>query len=75
MSFNSWNGPKIVTNGLVGYWDAASKRSYPGSGTTWTDLSKEGNGGTLTNGPTPRTSHGGSAEIKQNYNATKGRFA
>ena len=59
MSFNSWNGPKIVTNGLVGYWDAASKRSYPGSGTTWTDLSKEGNNGTLTNGPTFSSSDGG----------------
>ena len=53
----------IVTNGLVGCWDMASTKSYPGSGTTWTDLSKEGNNGTLTNGPTPRTSHGGSIEF------------
>jgi hypothetical protein len=43
---------QIVMNGLVLYLDAASPRSYPGSGTTWTDLSGNGNNGTLTNGPT-----------------------
>jgi hypothetical protein len=31
--------PKIVTNGLVLCLDAANPKSYPGSGTTWTDLS------------------------------------
>ena len=43
--------PAIVTDGLVFCVDAANKRSYPGTGTTWTDL-KGGNAGTLTNGPT-----------------------
>jgi hypothetical protein len=43
---------KIVTNGLVLALDAADKNSYPGSGTTWTDLSGNGYNGTLTNGPT-----------------------
>jgi hypothetical protein len=33
-----FSGPKIVTNGLVFAVDAASARSYPGSGTTATDL-------------------------------------
>ena len=28
----------IQTDGLIGYWDAAYKKSYPRSGTTWTDL-------------------------------------
>ena len=37
----------IVTNGLVLYVDAANKKSYPGSGTTWTDLSGNGNNITL----------------------------
>lgn len=46
------HSPKIVTNGLVLYLDAANQKSYPGSGTTWTDLSGNGNTGTLTNGPT-----------------------
>ena len=31
-------GPDIVTDGLVLCLDAADKNSYPGSGTTWTDL-------------------------------------
>jgi hypothetical protein len=40
-------GPKVVTDGLVLCLDAADKVSYPGSGTTWTDLSGNGNDGTL----------------------------
>ena len=39
--------PKIVTDGLVLCLDAADKNSYPGSGTTWYDLSGNGNNGTL----------------------------
>ena len=53
----------IVSDGLVGCWDVASARSYPGSGTTWTDLSKEGNNGTLTNGPTLRVSNNSSIKF------------
>jgi hypothetical protein len=44
-------GPKIVEDGLVLYVDAANEKSYPGSGTTWFDLSGNLNNGTLTNGP------------------------
>ncbi len=50
---------RIVTDGLVLCLDAASKRSYPGTGTTWTDL-KGGNNGTLVNGPTFNSANGGS---------------
>jgi hypothetical protein len=40
-------------NGLLLALDAANPRSYPGTGTTWSDLSHGGeNNGTLTNGPT-----------------------
>ena len=42
--------PKIVTNGLVLCLDAANPRSYPGTGTSWSDLSGNGNNGTLVNG-------------------------
>ena len=42
--------PQIVTNGLVLCLDAGNVKSYPGSGTTWTDLSGRGNNGTLVNG-------------------------
>ena len=42
----------IVTDGLVLNVDASTFISYPRSGSTWYDLSGEGNNGTLTNGPT-----------------------
>ena len=45
------HSPNIVTDGLVLCLDAANPRSYPGSGTSWLDLSGQGNNGTL-NGPT-----------------------
>ena len=42
----------IVRNGLVLYLDAANKKSYPGYGTRWADLSGNNNHATLTNSPT-----------------------
>jgi len=45
-------GPQIVRNGLVLALDAADRNSYPGSDTTWRDLSGNGYNGTLTNSPT-----------------------
>jgi hypothetical protein len=53
-------GPDIVENGLVLALDAANVRSYPGTGTSWFDLSGNGNTGTLTNGPTFDSANGGS---------------
>ena len=50
----------IVTNGLALHLDAGNSASYPGTGTTWTDLSGNENDGTLTNGPTYDSSDGGS---------------
>ncbi len=50
----------IVNSSLVCYLDAANTKSYPGTGTTWTDLSGNGNNGTLTNGPTFDSSNNGS---------------
>lgn len=55
-----YRGPNIVRNGLVLCLDAASRRSYPGSGTTWFDLSGLNNTGTLTNGPTFNSANAGS---------------
>jgi hypothetical protein len=49
----------IVTDGLVLSLDAGNLKSYPTSGTTWTDLTKNGNNGTLTNGPTFNNSNTG----------------
>jgi len=50
----------IVTNGLVLDLDAAKRDSYPGTGTTWNDISGFQNNGTLINGPTFDTSNAGS---------------
>ncbi len=47
-------------NGLVLCLDAGNAKSYPGSGTTWTDLSGNGRNGTLANGPTYSSANGGS---------------
>jgi len=55
-----FTGPNIVTDGLVLALDAANVKSYPGSGTTWYDLSGNGNNGTLTSGPTFNNGNGGS---------------
>jgi hypothetical protein len=51
--------PRIVTDGLVLCLDAANRKSYPGSGTAWNDLSGNNNTGTLTNGPTFDSANGG----------------
>jgi len=57
MSFNY--SPKTVTDGLVLYLDAANTKSYPGSGTAWSDIGKNKNNGTLINGPTFNNGNGG----------------
>ena len=54
---------ELVTDGLVLNLDAGDPRSYPGSGTTWTDLSGNGNSGTFgasTAAPTYNNANGGS---------------
>jgi hypothetical protein len=50
--------PRTVTDGLVLCLDAANPKSYPGSGTTWSDLQSKING-TFTNGTTFSTSNNG----------------
>lgn len=46
---SAYAGPNSVENGLVLSLDAGNTRSYPGSGTTWTDLSGNALNGTMTN--------------------------
>ena len=58
-----FHSPRIVTDGLVLCLDAANTKSYPGSGTTWSDLSGNGNNGTLVNGPTFDSNNGGSIQF------------
>lgn len=54
--------PFIVLDGLVLYLDAGVTTSYPGTGTTWTDVNGLGtiNNGTLINGPTFSSANSGS---------------
>ena len=54
------HSPKIITDGLVLALDAGNTKSYPGSGTTWSDLSGNGNTGTLANGVGYNSNNGGS---------------
>lgn len=54
-------GNAVALNGApVLCLDAGSRISYPGTGTTWTDLSGNGRNGTLTNGPTFDSANNGS---------------
>lgn len=46
-----YNGPKIITDDLVFFVDAGNTKSYPGSGTTWYDMSGKGYDVTLYNTP------------------------
>jgi hypothetical protein len=50
----------IVTSGLVLCLDAGNRKSYPGTGTTWTDLSGRGINGTLNGGTGYSGTYGGS---------------
>jgi hypothetical protein len=59
---NYYQAP-IVTSGLVMALDAGNLVSYLGSGTTWRDLTTNGNNGTLTNGPTFNSANGGSIDF------------
>ena len=43
----AYAGPDISESGLVLALDAGNRKSYPTTGTTWTDLSGRGNTGTL----------------------------
>jgi hypothetical protein len=55
-----FTGPNTVTDGLVLALDAANSRSYPGTGTTWSDLSGNSNNVTLYNSPTYTSNNLGS---------------
>jgi hypothetical protein len=41
-------GGSLVTSGLIGHWDMGDVNSYPGSGTTVTDLTGNGHNATMT---------------------------
>ena len=51
--------PSTVTSGLVLCLDAGNTKSYPGSGTAWSDLSGRRIDASLVNGPSYSSSNGG----------------
>lgn len=55
-----YGGPDIITDGLILHLDAGNSKSYPGTGSTWLDLSNNANHGILTNGPSYNQSNQGS---------------
>lgn len=66
-------GPDIVTDGLVFNLDAANRKSYPGSGTTWYDLSGNNNNGTITGGSMSHSfsiNSGSKTKLKGRYGLT-----
>lgn len=50
---------KIITDSLVFHLDASQLRSYPRTGSTWTDISANNLAGTLFNSPTFNSANGG----------------
>lgn len=52
-------GSKLITDGLVLFFDGANPKSYIGSGNTVVDISRSNNNGTLINSPTFTTTNGG----------------
>ena len=62
------SGLNVVTDKLVLYVDAANTICYPGTGTTYNDLSGNGNDGTLVNGVGFSTRAGGTFEFDGDNN-------
>lgn len=50
--FDEFTGAPVVNGNLILWLDAGQSTSYPGTGTTWTDLSTNTLNGTLVNTPT-----------------------
>jgi hypothetical protein len=66
MSFNY--SPKIITDGLVAYYDVMNTRSYPTSGDVWYDL-KNANNGTINPGGASYDSNDGGSLFFDGSNA------
>jgi len=58
MAFNF--SPRVVTDGLILYLDAANINSYVSGSTVWRDLTINSNNGTLINGPVYNSNNAGS---------------
>lgn len=66
--------PSIVRDSLALYVDAANVKSYPGSGTTWKDLSGRGNNMILVNGASFDSGNKGSISFDGTNDYVDGDF-
>lgn len=57
------DGPPLIYNGLVAYWDIGNPYSYGGSGATVTNLISGGDSASLANTPTYTGEYGGAISI------------
>lgn len=62
--------PTIATRGLALYLDGTNPASYPGTGTTWFDISGNGRNATLVNAPTYETGNTAVGLGSFNFNGT-----
>ena len=69
-------GPDMIQDGLVLALDAADRNSYPGSGTTWNDVSGNNKIAQLKNSPSFSITNGGQFSLNgtNNYFYTSGTF-
>jgi len=68
----TFGGPDVVTDGIVLIQDAASARSYPGSGTVWKDLSGNSLNGTLSQSAMATTTSGEMILNRTSYSISYG---
>lgn len=67
------HNPSMISNGLLGMWDVANTRSYPGSGATWSDIS--GNNLTATWNSSYTYNSGNNGYISSTYGWATAPFA
>jgi hypothetical protein len=65
--YNAYTVPSITQDGLVLWLDAGDSRSYPGTGSTWYDLSPSNNNGTLNGDATYNGNNGGAINLDGYY--------
>lgn len=65
---------EIVTNGLIVHYDALNQRSYPGSGTSWIDLTPYNNTASLDVADNPVTIANGYASFKADNIGSDDRY-
>ena len=69
-AFDEFTGAPVVDTSLQLWLDSGQTASYPGSCTTWTDLSGQANTGTLNNSPTFTSAVGGGTFLFNGTNQT-----